>query len=109
MIGGINVALTPKKRKEMESLIYSTFTALDPSGTNTEKYKSLFSKMSDAQFDKFFKELFKNPNRYLILDIVDYEHSISMENIENAAKVLNVPLMRRLLCRLQTVIRHTHQ
>lgn len=90
------MALTPKKRKEMETLIYSVFTALDPSGVNTEKYKSMFSKMSDAQFDKFFKDLFKNEDRYLILDIVDYERTITMDQIENAAKILNVPLMERV-------------
>lgn len=90
------MAITPKKRKEMESLIYDVFSALDPSGTNTAKYKAMFSKMSDNQFDNFFKELFKHEERYLILDIVDYEHSVSIENIENAAKVLGVPLMEKV-------------
>ena len=91
------MAITPKKRKQMETLIYDVFTALDPSGVNTAKYKTMFSKMSDQQFDTFFKELFKNENRYLILDIVDYEHTVNMDDIEKAAKILDVPLMERVV------------
>jgi len=86
------MAISSNKRKKMEKLIYDFFDAFDKSGTNTKKYKDLFSPMSDAQFDNYFKALFANENAYLILDIVDYEHSINMEDIERAAKVINVPL-----------------
>ena len=90
------MAITKNKRKEMESLIYSVFTALDPTGTNTNKYKTMFSKMSDVQFDKFFKNLFDNENAYLILDIVNYERELTIENIEDAAKILDIPLMEKV-------------
>ena len=90
------MAITPSKRKEMELLIYEVFTALDPSGVNTDKYKSMFSEMSDSQFDKFFKELFENDDLYLILDIVNYERDLTIEQIENAAKILKVPLMEKV-------------
>lgn len=90
------MAITPAKRKEMESLIYSVFSALDPTETNTNKYKAMFSSMSDAQFDKFFKDLFKNEDRYLILDIVNYERDLTIEQIEDAAKILDVPLMEKV-------------
>lgn len=90
------MALTKNKRKEMETLIYDTFTALDPSGVNTEKYKNIFSKMSDAQFDTFFKKLFKDDNQYLILDTVDYENSLKLEYVEKAAKILGVPLFEKV-------------
>jgi hypothetical protein len=80
------------KRKTMESLIYRYFSAIDNSGSNTKHYKELFSPMSDAQFKSYFNALFKNPKAYLILDIVDYEHSLSMEEIEAGAKVLGIPL-----------------
>ena len=77
----------------METLIYSVFDALDPSKTNSTKYKTMFSKMSDAQFDAYFKKLFSNDNLYLLLDVVDFEHSTSFENIQKAADILKVPLM----------------
>ena len=86
------MAISSNKRKKMEKLIYDFFDAFDKSGTNTKKYRDLFSPMSDTQFDNYFKALFANENAYLILDIVDYEHSINMEDIERAAKVINVPL-----------------
>lgn len=90
------MAITPKKRKEMEALIYSVFDALDPSGTNTDKYKSMFKGMNDSQFDTFFKNLFANEDLYLILDIVDYERSVKIEQVEKAAKILGVPLMEKV-------------
>lgn len=84
------------KRKKMEKLIYNTFNALDPSGTNTKKYKEMFSKMSDKQFDSFFKYLFENEDEYLRLDIVDYERDLTIEMCEDAANVLNIPLFEYL-------------
>ena len=90
------MAITPKKRKEMEALIYKVFSTLDPSETNTNKYKAMFSKMNDNQFDTFFKKLFANEDQYLILDIVDYERDLTIEQIEAAAKVLDIPLMEKV-------------
>ena len=84
------------KMKKMKKLIYDVFTALDPSGVNTEKYQNMFDKMTDSQFETFFKKFFKNENEYLILDIVDYERDIKLENIENAAKIMDVPLFEKV-------------
>ena len=80
----------------MEKLVYDTFNALDKSGRNTERYKKLFSGMTNAQFDTFFKDLFANENEYLILNLCDYEIDLRIEDIERAAKVLNVPLFERI-------------
>lgn len=81
-----------KKRVKMESLIYKFFSAFDKSGDNTKKYKAMFKPMTEAKFKSFFKEFFANEYHYLILDMVDYERTIQIEDIEDAAKVLNVPL-----------------
>ncbi len=88
--------ITPVKREKMEKLIYDTFDALDPTKSNTQKYKQMFSSMTDAQFDKFFKELFRDPSLYLILNICDYEIDLKIEDIEKAAKVLNIPLFEKV-------------
>lgn len=90
------MAITPAKRKQIESVIYDTFSALDPSEINTDKYKAMFSKMSDSQFDTFLKNLFKDEDQYLILDVVDYENSLKMEYVEKAAKVIGVPLFEKV-------------
>lgn len=84
--------MTSKKREEMEKTIYDFFTAFDTSGKNTDYYKSIFQKMTDKEFDDYFNEFFKNENAYLVLNIADYETMIGMEDIERAAKMLNVPL-----------------
>lgn len=88
--------ITPEKRNKMEKLVYDTFNALDPTKANTKKYQEMFSSMTDIQFDKFFKELFKDPSLYLILNICDYEIDLKIEDIEKAAKVLNIPLLKKL-------------
>lgn len=84
------------KRQRMEELIYKTFDALDKTKRNTNKYKELFSSMSDSQFEKFFKDLFNDPSSYLILNVCDYEIDLKIEDIENAAKVLNIPLFEKV-------------
>ena len=80
-------------RKQIEQLIYDTFDAIDPSGSNTLKYKNLFSPMSDKEFEKFMKDFLNDDNENFILDIVEFENDLKMENCEAAAKVLNIPLM----------------
>ena len=81
----------------MESLIYRFFTAFDKSGVNTKQYKEMFQPMSDNQFTTFFREFFNDEKQYLILTVVDYERTIKMEDIERAAKVLNIPLYEYIL------------
>ena len=88
--------ISEEKRKEMETLIYDFFDAMDKSGTNTKKYKEMFSSMTDSEFDKFFKDFFKDEDAYLTLDIVDYEHTVDMNELEKGSKVLGVPLYERV-------------
>lgn len=80
-------------RKEIEQLIYDVFDAIDPSGTNTQKYRSHFEGMSDTEFEKFMKSFLKNDEEQFILDIVEFEHDLTMDKCEKAAKVLGIPLM----------------
>ena len=80
-------------REAIEKLIYDTFDALDPTGTNTNKYKVLFSKMNDSEFEKFFKKFLADDKENFALDVIEFENSLKMENCEAAAKVLGIPLM----------------
>lgn len=90
--------ITPAKRKAMEKLIYDTYNAMDDTGRNAEHYKNIFSNMSDAKFEKYFKDLFADPNKYLIFTSVDYEIDINIDNLQKAANVLGIPLMERIAC-----------
>lgn len=85
------------KRKEMEDLIYTFFDLFDPTGRNTEYYRNLFNNMSDGQFDQYFKLLFEQDDPYLTATMVDYENPVLIENIEKAAKYLEVPLFERVV------------
>ena len=80
-------------RSYIEKLVYDTFDALDPSGTNTNKYREMFSSMDDKQFEKFMKDFLKNDEENFTLDIVEFDHDLHMEYCEKAAKVLGIPLM----------------
>ena len=86
-----------KKRKEMEELIYGFFDLYDPTGRNTAYYRNKFKDMNDAQFDKYFKDLFNDRSPYLTATMIDYENPIKIENIEKAAKFLQVPLFERVV------------
>lgn len=90
------IMIDSNKRKKMEKLIYDTFNALDKTGANTKRYKDAFSSMTDSQFDKFFKDLFNDEHAYLILNICDYEIDLRLDDIDDAAKVLDVPLFERV-------------
>ena len=79
-------------KKKMTDLIYKFFMAFDKTGTNVKKYKAIFEALSPTAFRKWFKGFFMNEDAYLILDIVDYERSITFEDIERAAKVIKIPL-----------------
>lgn len=80
-------------RKYIEKLIYDVFDALDPSGSNTNKYQNIFSSMEDKEFEKFMKEFLSNDEENFVLDIIEFEHSLKFDYCEDAAKVLNIPLM----------------
>lgn len=82
------------KRLQIESLVYRTMNALDPSGSNTEKYKAMFSKMNDAEFSKWVTQFLADPKANIRLDIEEFDKSktLKYENIEKAAKQMNLDL-----------------
>jgi len=84
--------LAVKNRKEIENVIYQVFDALDPTGANTEKYKAMLSPMNDKEFEKFMREFLNDDMENFVLDMIDYERDVRMENVEKAAKILNIPI-----------------
>lgn len=86
--GGIYV--TPQREKA-EALIYQVMDKLDKKEYNSAYYKELFSKMSDAEFMKFCKR--NLPFRFHTKPFVVEP---KMYDIEEALKVLNVPLLEKV-------------
>lgn len=79
--------MTPERQKA-EALIYKTFDALDPTGSNTKFWKELFSGMSDDEFKKFTARTM--PYR---LQTSAFRYEPSTQNIIDTFKVLNIPLL----------------
>lgn len=90
-----------KKRQEMENLIYMVFDELDTTGKNTLKYKELFSKMSDTQFDKYMKDFLNNDDQNFYLEIEPYVVDPGMKEVEKAAKKIDVPLFEHVVMPFQ--------
>ena len=85
-----------EKRKDFMKYLTSVMDLLDPSGENSKLYEKKFSKMSDKQFDTWVRKFFEDEERYLYLEIVEFERDLSLENIEKCAEFMNVPLFERV-------------
>lgn len=85
-----------EKRLKIESLIYKVMKALDPSGNNEEKYKKMFEKMSDKDFETYMNSFLNDDRQNFYLEIVEYVNDLKYENIEKAANILKVPLYERV-------------
>jgi len=83
--------ITPEKRLEIETLVYKTFDKADKSGANTQYYRELFADMSDREFDKFLQR--RLPFRF---HTELFKSEPKMDDIFDAFKVLNKPLMEKV-------------
>ena len=86
------MAIAHARRVKMEKYIYDVFDKLDPTKTNTNFYRGFFSKMSDKEFDSFFKDFFEDKDAFLTLTVEAFENDLKMNNIQNTAKFMKVPL-----------------
>lgn len=82
------------KRQKIQDLVYKTLSAMDPTGINANKYKAFFESMSDQQFSKWMNDFLKDEKSFIRLDIEEFnpKRVLRFENIEKAAKVLNIKL-----------------
>ena len=85
-----------EKRKKVMDHLMKVMNLLDPTGQNAKNYQEKFEKMSDQQFDKYFREFLKDPKRNFYLEIVEYERDLTIENIEKCAEYMHVPLLERI-------------
>lgn len=83
------------KRKQIESLIDSTLMLMDPTGINSKKYRNMFQTMSDKQFSDWITKFLSDEKSNFRLDIEEFgdgSRSLKYENVEKAAKHLNLSL-----------------
>lgn len=80
------------KRPKAEKLIYDVFSILDPTGTNTKRYREIFSNMSDTEFIKLMTNMIEDDTLNFVLDVVDFERDVDLVKAKKAADLLGVPL-----------------
>lgn len=85
-----------EKRKAVMKYLDMFFDTLDPSGANSKLYHEKFDKMSDTQFDVYMKRFLNDEKQNLYLEIVEYERDLTIENVEECAKKIGVPLFERI-------------
>jgi hypothetical protein len=87
------------KRKQIETLIDQVLTALDPTGINAKKYRNMFQTMNDQQFADWINKFLADPLSNIRLDIEEFgdgSRTLKYENVEKAAKVLNIPIFENV-------------
>lgn len=81
-----------EKRKAIMKYLDGFFNTLDPSGANSKLYHEKFDKMSDSQFDAYMKKFLNDDKQNLYLEIIEYERDLKIEDVEECAKKIGVPL-----------------
>lgn len=87
----MNHVISSETREACEDLIYRTFSAIDPTGANTEYYQQLFANMDNKQFTELISG--RLPFRY---HVAPFDNEPKMPDIFKAFKVLNKPLMEKV-------------
>lgn len=83
--------ITNQQRDEAETLIYKLLDKVDPTHTNSDYYREIFSKMNNNQFYNFFTR--RLPLRF---HFEVFKVEPKMENIVEAFKIMNKPLMEKV-------------
>lgn len=84
-------------RKKAEAFIFQFLRDIEPTGYNVEKYKEIFSKMSDKQFDTWMKGM-RDKTQYMVLFKPMYEaKGITIENNFKVAQKYGLNFYERLI------------
>lgn len=86
------MAFTKEKRKKIELIVLGVMDKLDKSKINSKKYKDFFANMSDMEFDKWIKRFLEDEDENFRLEVLPFKNEPSYQDIEAAAKLINVPL-----------------
>lgn len=84
-----------EKRKKIEFKVIQTMNLMDPTGINAKKYQAMFASMSDVQFTNWITKFLADDKSNFRLDIEEFgdgSRVLKYENIDKAAKFLNIPL-----------------
>lgn len=80
-----------KQREKAQELIYAVMDKIDPSKTNSEKYRQIFSEMTDDQFIQFLSKKFPFKFYYSPFKIEP-----TLSDVAKGLKVMGVPLTEKV-------------
>jgi len=83
------------KRQSVEALILKTITMLEPSGTNTKRYKALFERWTDTQFNSYMVGM-REGRIKLVLYVPNLKINLRMKDIFETAHTLDLKLFERI-------------
>ena len=87
------------KRQMVQDTVIKTLSLMDPTLINAKKYEKFFNSMSDAQFAKWIKDFLADEKSNIRLDIEEFgdgSRTLKYENIEKAAKFINIKLFENV-------------
>lgn len=91
------MATLKQKRKYVMDYVCGMYDRLDPSGTNSKIFREKWGPLSDTEFSKKFEEFLRDDTRKgFYLEVVEFERDLTLENIMNCAKAMNIPLWERV-------------
>ena len=83
--------VTKSQREQVENLVYSVLDKVDPSKTNSDYYRNIFSQMDNQEFYKFWERRLPIRFHYEIFKIEP-----KMADIVDAFKIVKKPLIERV-------------
>lgn len=88
-----------KKRKYVMDYVCQMYDDLDPSGTNSKKFREDWDKLSDKEFSKKMEKWLNDDSiKGFYLEIVEFERDLSLENVFKCAEHMNIPLFEYVAC-----------
>lgn len=91
------MASIKQKRKYVMDYVCQMYDTLDPSGTNTKRFRDKWDKMSDDEFSKEMEKFLNDDSiKGFYLEIVEFERDLSLENVFKCAEQMNVPLFENV-------------
>lgn len=83
-------------RQQAEAKVFKWIDLIDPSGTNTKEYKTMFAKMSDDQFKVYMIKL-RDKRDYVSIIIPNHKKSaVTVENNLKVAKMVGHNFFQRI-------------
>jgi len=84
-----------EKRKKIEDYIIKTVSIMDPSKTNANRYRKIFSGMDDKQFHAFMQKL-KDKKAKLCLYAPNMKINLQAEDLYKAADFTNAKIFEKV-------------